>query len=251
MDAKGVGTDSKGFTLLELVLATFISSMVVGMVSVALTFCLQTWEHYRKRTPPDAPLLMDLMGLQVGSFNSFPVRFEGKDQPLLKGEEHSLTLVTDHSVKAVSKGVTVVARYVFDDGEKKLYYAETPLDPYHPEPLEDFLDEKPREEGSDPTFFWVELEDFTCEVEEAEDGGLGEKKDDAVPAAILIRWTPARDDEEEEPGEIVERLVVGFVGNASVGSSWKQQRQVNPQPADGQPSQESPAEAQPKEDSSS
>jgi len=183
---------SRGFTLLELVLATLISTLVIGILSVSLSFSLRMWARQQGRTPSEIPMIMELLALQLANFDPTPLPSElGATAQFFIGDETSLALATDHSVKALSNGVPVVARYVYQPKDKILYYAEIPMDPYHPEPLRDFLEMKPSDdEDAWPRFFPVEVEEFSIEYS-AE--GEGEYKDswddrDKIPKAVLIKW---------------------------------------------------------------
>ena len=184
---------SRGFTLLELVLATLISTLVIGILSVSLSFSLRMWERQQDRKPSELPMIMELMTLQLANFDPTPLPSElGAAVQVFVGDEHSLAVATDHSVKALSNGVPVVARYVYLPREKTLYYAEIPLDPYHPEPLRDFLQMKPSDkEGTWPRFFPVEVEKFSIEYSAEGEGDFVDSwnDQDKIPKAILVKWT--------------------------------------------------------------
>jgi type II secretory pathway pseudopilin PulG len=183
---------SSGFTLLELVLATLISSLVIGIVSVALTFSLRTWERQQNRQPSDMPAMLDLMKMQLAQFDPTYIRMDGDAKPLFQGEMHSLALATAHSVKAISNGTPVVARYVYDEREKKLYYAEMPLDTYHTDGIKEFLRVKPStHEKSWPRFFTADAPEFTLTYGGREKGSVSEswgEEDTPLPSSVLIKW---------------------------------------------------------------
>jgi hypothetical protein len=182
----------RGFTLLELVLATLIATLVIGILSVALTFSMRMWEKQQNRKPTELPMMIDLMAMQLANFNSSPLPSElGSSTPLLMGDEHSLAVATTHSVKALSKGAPVVARYVFLPKEKLLYYAETPFDPYHPETLREFINLQPAVEDSRPRFYPLEVEDFSIEysAEGEEDYSESWENGETLPLAVRVTWT--------------------------------------------------------------
>lgn len=137
------GPADSGFTLVELVLATFISGLVIAVVSAALSFSLRLWERNQYRNPAGGPQLLDLLSLQIGTFYPFPVQFDEGQRALFIGTADSLLLATGYSVRALSQGAPVLARYVYVQPEQKIYYAEMPLDPYHPERIKDFLSASP------------------------------------------------------------------------------------------------------------
>jgi type II secretory pathway pseudopilin PulG len=153
---------SAGFTLLELVLATMISALVMGILATALSFSLRLWERQMNRKTSDMPALLELMKWQLANFDPVPIATgDGNEaRPLFLGDAHSLTFATDRSVKALSKGAPIIARYVFSQADKKLYYAERPLDPYHPDDLKAFLELAPGDEKTWPRFLPTDVESF-------------------------------------------------------------------------------------------
>jgi len=184
--------EADGFTLVELVLATLISTLVIAILSVALTFSMKMWERQRNREVSELPMLIELLAMQLVSFDSTPLQSElGSAKQLFVGDEHSLTLATDYSVKAISGGVPVVARYVYEPREKVLYYAEMPMDPYHDEPLRDFLTMKPGDKSNWPRFYPIDVEGFSLLYLGEEDETYGEvwNEEQTIPIAVLIKWT--------------------------------------------------------------
>jgi hypothetical protein len=154
--------------------------MVIGIVAVALSFCLRLWERHQNYGPNDALRIVELMTLQIGSFNAAPVRFdEGEEQTLLLGDKESLTLATNYSLKALSKGVPVVARYIFHPEEKRLYYGEMPFNPKDPDLIEEFLDMNPSAKDNLVRFYSVSASELSIELleKEGEDGPTGEERE--------------------------------------------------------------------------
>lgn len=190
---RGVRTASGGFTLVELVLATLISSLVIGILSVALTFSLRTWERQQNRKPSDMIALLDHMKMQLAQFDPTYIRIDGESRPMFQGETNSLVFATAHSVKAISNGVPVVARYVYDEREKKLYYAEMPLDTYHTDAIKEFLRIKPStSEKSWPRFFAAEAAGFSLTFGGREKGSATEswgEEEAPLPSSVLVKWT--------------------------------------------------------------
>lgn len=189
--ANGIVSRTQGFTLLELVLATTIATLVIAILSVALTFSLRMWERQQDRKPKELPMLLELMAMQLSNFDATPMPSNfGTSSALFVGNENSLAIATDHSVKALSGGVPVVARYVYEPRTRTLYYAEIPMDPYHPEPLREFLDMKPGQEDVWPAFYPVEVDDFSIEYRAEEDGHFTDNwnQQDEPPQAVVIQW---------------------------------------------------------------
>lgn len=181
---------NQGFTLLELVLAMLISSLVMGILSVALGFSLRVWERQFDRRTSDMPAMIDLLKWQLASMNPVPVQSEGETRVVFQGKEHSLTFATDISVRALSHGVPVVARYLFKPSEKLLYYAEIPFDPYHPEPIEQFMKLEPAKKKTWPVFQATEALQVTFSFEGGE-GGVEKQWNDEkeIPLAVGVRWS--------------------------------------------------------------
>jgi hypothetical protein len=166
---------------------------------------------------------MGLMSWQLGSFNSFPVRYEGKKRPFFVGKKESMALATDRSVKSLSGGVAVIARYVFDPGEKKLYYAEMPFDPYHSEPIEEFLREKPGEDDSWPAFYSVEVADLSFKYIKEKDGAYEDVEEGgrSLPSIVVVKWSSAQEDESsEELKTHTQRITLGFLSSPPSYKSW-------------------------------
>jgi hypothetical protein len=182
---------SPGFTLLELVLAAFISSLVIGILSVALSFSLRLWERQQSLRESDAPRVIELLRWQVANFNPVPIQVEGAEQILFSGSENSLALATNYSVRAISQGVPVVARYIFDARAKVLYYSEMPLNPHDPDAIDEFMKMKPGGDGSKrPAFFATEVDQFSLLYLGENDGSLAEAWEDAEtpPVAMNVNW---------------------------------------------------------------
>lgn len=158
---EGLLSQSSGFTLVELVLATLISALVIGIFSVALSISLRAWERQQNRETSDVPSLLQLLKMQLTTFEPVQINSEGKRRIIFEGDEHSLAFATSYSVRAISKGIPVIARYVFIPGRGELYYAELPLDPYHPEPIEKFLQLNPGIRKAWPHFFVTEVAEFS------------------------------------------------------------------------------------------
>lgn len=142
----------------------------------------------------ELPMLIELLALQIVSFDSTSIQSElGSAKKMFVGDQHSLTLATDYSVKAISGGIPVVARYVYDPREKVLYYAEMPMDPYHDEPLRDFLAMKPGGKSNWPQFYPIDVEGFSLLYLGEEDENYAEvwNRENSIPKAVLIQWTSA------------------------------------------------------------
>lgn len=179
-----------GFTLVELVLAMFISTLVMGILGVSLSIALRFWERQQNQKPFGTPNIIELLKWQLAQFSVMPAKVDGKSRLLLSGDNRSITLATDHSVKAISKGVPVIARYVYSSKDKTLFYAEVPLNPHHMELFEELRQLNPGKGTRTPQFFAFDMEDFSLAyaredrtaLEESWDGGAG------APSAVLVSW---------------------------------------------------------------
>ena len=127
-----------GFTLLELIVATAISALVIGIVSVCFSFALRAWESAAKRKPDHTILMAELLQRQLAGCDPTPINFKDGSHPLFIGKSNSICFITSSSVKAISKGVPVAVRYTYDPASRVLSYAEMVMDPYIPDSLEQF-----------------------------------------------------------------------------------------------------------------
>jgi hypothetical protein len=185
--------DSRGFTLVELVIATLISTLVMGIIAVALGFSLRIWERQQSQNPSDMPAVMALLKWQLATFEPQHVRIGQESIPVFQGDARSLTFATAHSVKAITRGAPVVARYVFVPRDKALYYAEIPLDPYHSEGIEEFLEMAPGKDKKRKGFFATAAADVSFSyAEDGEAESFEEKwgEDASIPGLVVVNWSP-------------------------------------------------------------
>jgi prepilin-type N-terminal cleavage/methylation domain-containing protein len=182
-------SDLRGFTLLELVLATTISSLVIGILAVSLSFCLRVWERQQSQVPLSTPRIIDLLKWQLTQINGAKINVGTESVVLIAGDKHSLTLATDHSVTALSRGVPVIARYVFSPKERKLYYAELPLDPYHATVFQELQQLTPGNAKKLPRFFPNDLHEFALAYSGGEkDAFMDSWEGDSPPKAVRLSW---------------------------------------------------------------
>jgi len=183
--------DKTGFTLIELVLATAISAVVIGILSVCFVFALRVWVSVESQKPDTAFLLADLLQRQLAECEPAPIKLTDSSRPLFMGQANSITFVTSHSVKAISQGVSVVVRYTYDPKNKAVYYSELILDPYHPKRIEEFLASKSSgaEEGKIASYS-VDFQEFSIGY-----AGIDSKQfsdsweaNDSVPVEVLVKW---------------------------------------------------------------
>ena len=190
-----VAPSSAGFTLLELLIATFISALVIGILSVCLTVTLRIWEKNRGVEPGDQEIvrLLEVMTLQLGTFNPTPMALndDKQKQLLFFASKNTLSFATNYSIKSISKGAPVISRYVYQPGSKRLYYAELPMDPYHPEPLKKFLKEAPSDKETWPRYFAMEMQlldlSFAYRGQNVDSFGEAWEEPSELPQSILIK----------------------------------------------------------------
>lgn len=118
----------EGFTLLEMIIAMVITSMVIFMISSSFSFTSRMWiKSEQDERVRDLELLVDLMAVQLGSYYVFDIQKAGGLQGIT-GTRDTLVIATSHSVKAMNGGAPVLARYEFDPGTGRMLYAELPID---------------------------------------------------------------------------------------------------------------------------
>jgi len=129
-----------GFTLLELLIAMALTSLVMLMVSSSLSFTSRMWIRAEDRQEKAGSVgsLVDLMGMQIGGYYAFDSGKAG-NLPVVKGTATTLFVVTTHSVKSLNGGAPVVAAYLFDESSGKVAYYEIPADFGRLELLREFM----------------------------------------------------------------------------------------------------------------
>lgn len=115
---------SAGFTLIELIIAITILSLITVIIGGAFRLGIQAWEKGEKETGDSQRLrvLSSLLSQQLKSFYPYEIKMEDKDEKvvLFKGESDSITFVT--TLTDSSYGGFKWVKYVFRDGA--LFYME-------------------------------------------------------------------------------------------------------------------------------
>ncbi len=182
----------KGFTLIEVILATAISALVMVILSVCLSFALRAWEDTQDHKPDQSAALADLLKRQLAEFDPTPIKFEEGAHPYFSGQAQSLAFATSHSVKAISGGVPVIARYLYDPAAKTVYYAEIPLNPYDPDTVKDFVKAGVSTDAKAIIrFYAVEIANFELSYSGGEGSSQNSDKwdqKDEFPTSVIMRW---------------------------------------------------------------
>jgi hypothetical protein len=185
--------NKSGFTLIELILATTISTLVIGILSVCLSFSLRAWESTQNRKPDHTSAFVYLLKQQLAEFIPTPVKFEDGLRPVFTGTAQSLVFATGHSVKAITRGIPVVARYTYDSRSKVLHYSEMPLDPYHAKSIRNFMQAKDAKGDGDKEkyrLYPIELAEFGLLFAGKDGKELSEawNHPDEIPVEIVLNW---------------------------------------------------------------
>ncbi len=183
---------SPGFTLIEMILATVISALVIAIMSVCLSFSLRAWERLQNHKPDQSASLVDLLKLQLAELDPTPVKFEnGSTRIIFRGDVDTLAFATSHSVRAISHGVPVVVRYTFDPKSKVLFYSEIPFDPYHGEAMQEFLESKSAGAQQKARLYKIQIADFGISYLDGErdQSQKAWARGDRFPAAVVLNWT--------------------------------------------------------------
>ena len=186
-----VSGNTKGFTLIELILATAISALVVGILSVCFAFTLRVWQSTQNQKPDQTFQMADLLNRQLAECDPKPIKFTDGTHPLFAGQPNSIVFVTAHSVKAISQGVPIVARYTYDPNSRVLYYSELLLDPYHPGPIERFLaGGSSGGQGTEVRTYGVDFPEFVLTYAGKESKWFSHswRTVDELPVEVLVRW---------------------------------------------------------------
>jgi prepilin-type N-terminal cleavage/methylation domain-containing protein len=179
---------SGGFTLLELIVATAISALVIGIVSVCFSFALRMWQTTVNRKPDQTIRLAELLQRQLAECDPTPINFEHGSSPLFIGKANSICFITSHSVKAISKGVPVAVRYTYDSGSRELFYAEMVMNPYRPQLLEQFANST-GEQGQ-VRVYKVDFPKFTLNYagKSSSEFSPSWTSTEDIPLEILLSW---------------------------------------------------------------
>ncbi len=181
----------KGFTLIELILATAISALVVGILSVCFAFTMRVWQGTQNQKPDQTFQLADLLDRQLAECDPTPIKFTGGVRPLFAGQENSIVFVTAHSVKAISQGVPVVARYTYDSNSRVLYYSELLLDPYHTDSIQKFIaGGSYRKQETEVRSYGVDFPEFDLAYAGKESTRFSQSWQtvNELPVEVLVRW---------------------------------------------------------------
>jgi general secretion pathway protein J len=120
----GERRQKNGFTLIELILAITILSLITVIIGGAFRLGIQAWEKGEKETEDAQRLrvLSSLLSQQLKSSYPYEMKMKDKDEEvvLFKGESDSITFVT--TLADSSYGGFKWVRYVFRDGA--LFYME-------------------------------------------------------------------------------------------------------------------------------
>ncbi len=183
--------DRKGFTLMELVLATAISALVVGILAVCFSFTLRVWQSTQNKKPDQTFQLADLLNRQLAECDPKPIKFPNGARLVFAGQPNSIAFVTAHSVKAISQGVPVIARYTYDPDSRVLYYSELLLDPYHTDSIDRFLAiGSYGRQGTEVRAYGVDLPEFVLAYAGKESNRFSQSwmAMDELPVEVLVRW---------------------------------------------------------------
>ena len=198
-------TPEAGFTLIELILATALSALVLGILAVCLSFALRAWESQQNRQQPGTPPFVYLMKVQPAELDTTQIPTPEGPRTIFVGASTAIAFVTAHSVKAISRGAPVVARYVYSEQDRTLYYSETPFDPYHIKPMREFLEAQPAtgDKAIFP-FYPIAVEDFALSYGEPEKDtytpAWENREANQLPPTVLVRW---KDEKSGPLGQVI------------------------------------------------
>lgn len=115
---------ARGFTLIEVIIAITILSLVTVIIGSAFRLGIQAWEKGEKETGDTQRLriMSGMLSQQLKSAFPYKVKIEDEDEPVVifKGETDSLLFVTTFADS--SYGGFKWVKYVYKDGD--LYYKE-------------------------------------------------------------------------------------------------------------------------------
>jgi general secretion pathway protein J len=171
------GPDAGGFTLLEIIIAFTIFSLVALMIGGALRLGMDAWDKGEAETGETQRLrvLAGLMSQQVRSAYPYAVDVDDEKVVLFKGEKDSILFATTFTDE--SFGGLKWVRYSFKDGT--LFYKEGIL------PDKEFIEKlKKDEEVLDEDIGEVEFSFLMNKDEEWQDSWEFDKN---LPSAVTVR----------------------------------------------------------------
>lgn len=118
---------ANGFTLVEVVMALSLSTLVVLTLALSFSLVLGLWEKEQKQEADEISRVMNLLHMQSAALYPGEVKVEGKPVHSFRGTDRELTLITTGSVKSLHGGAPVAVRYEFDGLERELRYTERSL----------------------------------------------------------------------------------------------------------------------------
>jgi prepilin-type N-terminal cleavage/methylation domain-containing protein len=184
-----------GFTLVELVIATAISAVVLGILTVCFSFTLRLWEVTQHQQQDQTFLMAHLLKMQLSEFDPTPVKFQDNSlHPVFSAQPNMIAFATFHSVKAITQGLPVVVRYRFQPEDRTLFYSELLLNPYDPKAIENFLMNRiPGKNEAQVRAYGVPFQEFLLLYAGGESKQFAEswETSDQFPLEVLIRWRGA------------------------------------------------------------
>ena len=131
--------ESAGFTLIELIVATAISALVISIVSVCFSFALRVWQMTTNAKPDQTFRMAELLQRQLAESDPTPINFEQRrSPPVYRGCELDMF----HNVSFGKSDLHGGARWRFATpatrGSQVLSYSELVINPYRPAALEKF-----------------------------------------------------------------------------------------------------------------
>ena len=182
--------DNRGFTLIELIIASALSAVVIGILSACFAFALRVWGNVQNEKPDPSFQLTDLLQRQLAECDPSPIKFTESIHPVFTGQTNSIAFITAHSVKAISQGVPAVVQYTYDPKAGVLYYSEQIMDPVHTKFIEDFLAKSSATENAKFRTYGVEFREFALGYAGKDSKQFSESWDsnDELPVEVLVKW---------------------------------------------------------------
>ncbi|MEJ5301345.1 MAG: prepilin-type N-terminal cleavage/methylation domain-containing protein [Thermodesulforhabdaceae bacterium] len=178
----------KGFTLMEVVIAITVGAMVMGILSVALSLSVRTWEQSKKPLKNELDDLMELFSTQIIFLNQSPLPYRGGNAPLFLGKKNEIFFATNFSPIGRSMNCPVMVHYRFDEEKQTLTYRQVIIPGNIPEGstlIDDFI---AMQENAEALITIPSVRAFNLKYFEQIDGQALEKwdKPGSIPFKILV-----------------------------------------------------------------
>ncbi len=194
--------DSKAFTLIEVLIAITIGSMVIGIVAMAFSLSVRNWERAKSSDSPytSSEELINFMEKQLLHIFKKTVQLGEENKLFFSGEKNKLIFITDYSPLGISGNCKVVVKYQYDKNDKKLYYSQIiySKSPNLLDQIRSFITLKPEDLSQYPfvTSTAISINNFSITYKSKDGTSFQDAWTDikSLPSYITVKAQPTEED---------------------------------------------------------